>query len=282
MLHSPNMQIRKPAVSGQFYPGNQKDLSNMLDMLFAAVHKDEFISSKRVNALISPHAGYVFSGKQAAKAYQYLQNGAYELVCVISPSHQEYFAGITVYSGDAYRTPLGDCYVHTQARELILSCSGIGAGMKGHKAEHALEVQIPFIQHMLGNISILPIVMGDQSMGYIDMLAACVEKLYGTYGDKILFVASSDLSHFHSAENASDMDGQFIDMLDKAETQELYEKLYRDELEACGGGPILAVMKGLNISKNEIRVLGYSHSGEIMNDRNSVVGYTSAVMIKGN
>ena len=281
LVNNRKMNIRKPAVAGQFYPGTAKDLSEMLGNLFASAHKDELLDDIPVNALIAPHAGYVFSGKQAAKAYQYLKKGNYTLVCVISPSHQEYFEGVSIYPGEAYKTPLGDCPVHSEARELALSCENISSDMKGHRREHALEVQLPFIQHKLGNIPILPLVMGDQSKRSIDLLSSCLGKLYGTYGNKILFVASSDLSHFHSAEHASMLDGHFIELLDKAELGTLYDKLHDDELEACGGGPILAIMKGLNISGSEIKILGYSHSGEVLEDKSSVVGYTSAIMIKG-
>ena len=282
MLHGVNLHIRKPAVAGQFYPGNRDDLGDMLKILFASAEKEPSLADRHINALIAPHAGYVFSGKQAAKAYQYLKKGAYELVCVISPSHREYFPGLTVYPGDAYRTPLGDCPIHAGALELVKDCEGITVAYDGHRAEHALEVQLPFIQHVLGDIPILPIVMGDQNSDYIELGSHCVHKLYGTYGDKILFVASSDLSHFHSAGHASRMDGKFIDLLDKAQLDTLYDMLYQDELEACGGGPILAIMKGLGISENEIHMLGYTHSGDVMNDNDSVVGYTSAVMIKEN
>jgi len=281
MLDKQKLQIRKPAVAGQFYPGNHKDLHNMLDGLFASVEKDEELVNKHVNALIAPHAGYIFSGKQAAKAYQYLKKDEYDLVCVISPSHREYFSAVTVFPGDAYRTPLGDCHIHQPARDMILTYTGITAGVQGHKGEHALEVQLPFIQYVLGDVPILPLVMGDQSQDMINRAAKCIMELYGTYGDKILFVASSDLSHFHSADIAGDMDGEFINLLAKVKLDTLYEKIYRDELEACGCGPILALMKGLDISETEIRMLGYSHSGEVLNDNNSVVGYTSAVMNKG-
>lgn len=277
-----NNQIRKPAVSGQFYPGDHNDLSNMLDVLFASVRKDELPGEGHVNALIAPHAGYVFSGKQAAKAYAALKKGTYRLACIISPSHREYFPAISVYSGDAYETPLGTCRVDHEAREIALSCEGVVSGLQGHRAEHALEVQLPFLQFVLGDIPILPLVMGDQSSKTVIQGADCVKKLYENFGNDILFIVSSDLSHFHSAEIARAMDACLMDILDKADADMFFDKLQVDEIEACGGGPIVSVLKGLNIGKEEIRVLGYSHSGEVLNDNDSVVGYTSAIMIKGN
>jgi AmmeMemoRadiSam system protein B len=274
------MQVRKAVVAGQFYPGNRDDLLQMLGEMFEAVKFDKEPVKSPVNALIAPHAGYIFSGRQAAKAYQYLKEGQYDLVCIISPSHREYFPGISIYPGDAYKTPLGICPVHEEARAQALACNGISSGFDGHRAEHALEVQLPFLQYTLKDIPILPVVMGDQGEASIEEMAACVKKLYGTYRDKILFVASSDLSHFHSSEQAAKMDGTFIDLLSGSKIDEAYRKLERHEVEACGGGPILSVMKGLEISNAEIRALGYSHSGQVLHDNESVVGYTSAIIIK--
>lgn len=276
------MQIRKPAVAGQFYPGDRDSLLRMLEDLFAVTTVDDKPVTKQINALIAPHAGYVFSGRQAAKAYAYLSGADYDLVCIISPSHREYFPGISIYPGDEYRTPLGSCPVHKTARDLALTCGGVTSGFEGHRAEHALEVQLPFLQFMFPGIDILPVVMGDQSKNSIAAMAACIEKLYGTYKDKILFVASSDLSHFHPADEAARMDGHFIELLSRSEIDVILHKLEHHELEACGGGPILAVMNGLKISGTEIKILGYSHSGDVLNDYESVVGYTSAIMIKEN
>jgi len=275
------IKTRKPAVAGQFYPGDERSLSEMLDKLFYEAEKDIGSINGVVNALVAPHAGYVFSGKQAAKAYACLKDHSYDLVCIISPSHREYFPAISVYPGESYITPMGKCLIDDEARKTALSCEGIVPSLEGHRSEHALEVQLPFIQKILGNIRILPMVMGDQSAQSINETSECVKKLYEKYHDNVLFVASSDLSHFHPAHIAKEMDGEFIRLLNEANSEMIFQKLQDDELEACGGGPILSILKGLDISSNEIFTLGYSHSGQVLSDNDSVVGYTSAVMIKG-
>ncbi|MCF7833381.1 MAG: AmmeMemoRadiSam system protein B [Candidatus Marinimicrobia bacterium] len=274
------MQLRKPAVAGQFYPGDRSTLTNMLDELFTSVQNNKIEIDGHIAGLIAPHAGYIFSGKQAAKAYYHLKDRSYKRVCIISPSHREYFPAISVYPGAGYQTPLGTCPVDEHARSLALECNGIISSMQGHRAEHALEVQLPFIQYFLGNIPILPMVMGDQGKESIEEAGECVRKLYDAYGKDILFVASSDLSHFHDSRTAENMDGELISLLEKADIEQIYKKLRSNDLEACGGGPIIAILKGLDINKEQIRVLGYSHSGEVMNDRDSVVGYTSALIFK--
>lgn len=282
MLHRSGRQVRKPAVAGQFYPGERDVLIDALQEYFISAKNESDLDEVHVNALIAPHAGYMFSGKQAAKAYACLRKDVYRLACIISPSHREYFPAISVYPGDAYETPLGICNVDHEAREIALSCEGFVSGFQGHRTEHALEVQLPFLQFVLGDLPILPMVMGDQSSKTVMEGAACIKKLYENYGNDILFIVSSDLSHFHSAEAASTMDAYLMDILEKADADMFFDKLQVDEIEACGGGPIVSIMKGLNIVKEEIRVLGYSHSGEVLKDNDSVVGYTSAIMIKGN
>ncbi len=274
------MKVRKPAVAGQFYPGERSTLNHMLDEFFVSIEKSEIKVSEHIAGIIAPHAGYIYSGKQAAKAYKYLENASYKCVCIISPSHREYFPAISVYPGEAYQTPLGLCPIDEHARELALECKGVSSGMEGHRTEHALEVQLPFLQYMLGNIHILPMVMGDQGVETIEEMEECIRKLYEAYREEILFIASSDLSHFHNSSIARKKDEEFILLLDNADTESIFDKLHSDELEACGGGPILSILKGLDINKNEIKVLGYSHSGQILHDNVSVVGYTSAIMIK--
>ena len=274
------MNIRQPAVAGQFYPGKRSTLTHMLDELVASVIIDDGKIDEHISGLIAPHAGYVFSGKQAAMAYCHLKDRSYKCVCIISPSHREYFPAISVYPGSGYKTPLGICPVDEKARGLALESKGMISSMEGHHAEHALEVQLPFVQYFLGNIPILPIVMGDQSEESIQEAAACVRQLFDVYGKDILFIASSDLSHFHDSHTAKNIDSEFISLLEKADTQNMYKKLRSDDLEACGGGPIIAILRGLDIDKEHIRVFGYSHSGEVMNDHDSVVGYTSALILK--
>jgi hypothetical protein len=274
------MSIRKPSVAGQFYPKNQNELSFMLESFFKTLKNTHYNSNRHIAALLVPHAGYVYSGVQAAKAYSAVRSKNYKLVCIISPSHRVYFNSISVSPHDAYQTPLGDIVIDKKATEIALSCSGIEKTMQGHGNEHALEVQLPFVQYVLGNIPMLPMVMGDQSMLAIENLSVCISNLYAEYHKDILFIASSDLSHFHHAIEAKSMDEKFIELLQKADWKSLYELLYYEEIEACGAGPILALLKGLELQEADIEVLGYSHSGQISCDNSSVVGYTSALLMK--
>ncbi|MBN2780427.1 MAG: AmmeMemoRadiSam system protein B [Candidatus Marinimicrobia bacterium] len=274
------MSYRKPEVAGQFYPRDPETLRRTLDGLFERAERDYQPETGTIAGLVSPHAGYVFSGYQAAKAYQYLNGRRYALVCVISPSHREYFRGISVYHGEGYRTPLGDCPVHGEAREIAKTCKGILLSAAGHREEHALEVQVPFIQYMLGDIPLLPLVMGDQGADTLRDGEACVRALSRAFGDAILFVASTDLSHFHPADRACEMDGRFIRLLAQGDDEAIVRELRTGKVEACGAGPVLSILRGLGSARHRVRPLGYSHSGQVLNDDGSVVGYTSALILK--
>jgi MEMO1 family protein len=274
------MTERKPAVAGQFYPGDPDQLKNLLAELFRRAAKDATEINGHISAVIAPHAGYVFSGLQAAKAYRYLQGRSYRRVCVISPSHREYFPGITLYPGDAYITPLGAVNIDKQACEMLKDCPGIDSRMEGHRTEHALEVQLPFLQYALKDFTLIPLVMGDQSTPQISLAAHCIKKLHQRFGRDILFVASTDLSHFHTAGLAETMDMRLVTMLEHYEDTAIEKALQTGEIEACGGGPVLAVMRGLASPAHRIRTLGYSHSGQILHDDREVVGYTSALILE--
>ncbi|MBW6457757.1 MAG: AmmeMemoRadiSam system protein B [FCB group bacterium] len=274
------MSERPPAVAGQFYPGSGHALREMLEELFRLAETDRIADNNTVAGVIAPHAGYVFSGRQAAKAYQYLAGHNYSLACIISPSHRDYFPFTSVFPGSGYRTPLGVCTVHEEARKNALCCEGVSASLAGHQAEHALEVQLPFLQYILPDLPILPLVMGEQSEPVIRQAEHCVRRLRDIYEDRILFIASSDLSHFHTAGEAAEMDMGLIGMLDDYDDAAIAKQLRTGGVEACGGGPILALMRGLGKEMYNIRTLGYSHSGEVLRDDDRVVGYTSALILK--
>ncbi|MDD3966458.1 MAG: AmmeMemoRadiSam system protein B [Candidatus Neomarinimicrobiota bacterium] len=274
------MKHRKPAVAGQFYPASRESLGNLLEGLFRQAAADAPEIGEHIAGIVAPHAGYVYSGLQAARAFHYLQDRDYKTVCIISPSHREYFPGISVYPGEAYVTPLGELPVDLEGRRAALRCPGIFETEEGHRAEHALEVQLPFLQYALKDFSIIPLVMGDQSPQMLQLAASCVKQLHAQFGRSMLFVASSDLSHFHPAAEAAAMDTALIAMLDSYDDAGLEQALQKNEVEACGGGPLLALLRGLAKERHCVRTLGYRHSGQINHDKREVVGYTSALILE--
>jgi AmmeMemoRadiSam system protein B len=269
------MKIRHQQVAGYFYPAEkdrlQKDIALMLQV--AKTEK----SFNKIFGIVSPHAGYIYSGKTAAYAYNLLKDKEYKTVIIISPSHAEYFPGISIYDGDSYETPLGLVEIDQQmVDKLVENSKIIFRGIQGHRKEHALEVQIPFLQSVIKNFKIVPIVMGDQGKMFVDELA---EKIFEVADEKTLIVASSDMSHFYDVSEADRLDSIVEKRINDFDFEQLLKDLDNHECEACGGGPIAAMMKAASLKKiNKSLVINRSDSGDITGDRSEVVGYLSAVI----
>mgnify|MGYP000139880789 CR=1 FL=1 len=272
--------IRKPAVAGQFYPDSPDELRKMIDFFMNQIILKGDVPDN-IHGLIVPHAGYVYSGKRAAKAYKYILDKDFRNVVVISPSHREFFDFISVYEGDGYETPLGIIERCTDFDDYIHLSDGVFLSKTGHRNEHALEVQLPFLQIVLkAPFRLLPIVLGNQNETNINRLSAFLKKIKSK-DPELLIVASSDLSHFHSVDMATRMDGEWIQSMRKYDIKSLKDLFFSETCEACGGGAIIALMESLKNNRNRITVTGYSHSGEINYDNSSVVGYTSAIIWEG-
>ena len=158
--------IRKPAVAGSFYPADAGQLAKTIAEMFASVEKEAIVG--RPFAVIAPHAGYPYSGKTAAKAFKLLEGEEYETVVIVSPSHMMFFKGCAVYGGGGYQTPLGVVETDYELASQIASIhpavffSNLGHATGGTRGEHALEVQLPFLQIALGKFKLVAIIMGDQ------------------------------------------------------------------------------------------------------------------------
>jgi MEMO1 family protein len=272
---------RPPAVAGMFYPGNPETLSRDLDTLFQKALPNE--SKSKVFGLIAPHAGYVYSGFTAAMAYNQIKGRNYNTVIIISPSHREYFPGISIYNGKGYETPLGTIEVDQELKQKLIECGEpIFESIQGHRSEHALEVQLPFLQKILKNFKIVPIVMGDQNSKICTHLGESIGKVLEGRED-VLIVASSDLSHFYTSNEAKKLDKVIMDDVNSFDWEKLLIDLSAKRTEACGGGPIAAMLiaaKKLGADKSE--VVHYCDSGDVTGDKSEVVGYLSALIWKSN
>jgi len=276
--------VRKPAVAGQFYTADPLALKEEIESYMAeAVMED--VPAGEVVAIVSPHAGYMYSGRVAAHGFGLVRGKEYETVVVIAPSHVEYFGFCSIFPGDAYLTPLGEIPVDREAVDLIASKHDlVRKSERGHsfdrRGEHSLEVQLPFLQVALGDFELVPIVMGSQDYDCVRALGEALGEALS--GKKALIVASTDLSHFHSDSRAKSLDGVFIAGLERFDPAGMHESLAGKETEACGGGPTIAAMiAARKLGATECRVLDYATSGDVTGDRSSVVGYVSAVMFRG-
>jgi AmmeMemoRadiSam system protein B len=281
--------IRRPAVAGSFYPGDPHVLEKQITAMMARAQKppvDE-TGTGRVLGLMVPHAGYVYSGQIAAYGYKLIEGSRIRTAVVISPSHMELFQFASVFSGEAYATPLGAIPVdHTMADKIASHSQLVRRSDRGHlqdhlpQREHALEVQLPFLQRVLADVRIVPVVMGEQSWEICEALGKALAPALAQ--SDVLAIASSDLSHFHSHEEAERLDGNFRDTLETMDPEALFNAVRRRECEACGAGPVIAMLiAGLEAGARTCRVLRAANSGDVSGDRSSVVGYTAAALFAG-
>jgi len=268
--------VRAAAVAGMFYPEDPKELAATIEQLTGEAGPK---GKERIRGIIAPHAGYMYSGPTAARAYARLSGATYETVVVVAPSHREFFEGVSVYDGTAYRTPLGIVPIDVRLREdLIAHCACVHASRAGHREEHAVEVHLPFLQKVLGAFMLLPLVIGHQAPQTCFELGRALGEVLRDRN--ALLVASTDLSHFYPDQTARSIDAVTVADVERFDGDGLMGHLTDGAAEACGGGPTVAVMTALKILGAEhMDVVGYATSGDITGDRANVVGYLGAVAI---
>ncbi|MGZ4812217.1 MAG: AmmeMemoRadiSam system protein B [Terriglobales bacterium] len=276
-------QVRPAAVAGTFYPADRSELQKTVDGLLAGAQVAPV--QGQLWAIISPHAGYAYSGAVAAHAYALLKGQRYRRVVVISPSHYESFGFASIYDGDGYATPLGKVAVDKSfAAKLagaspLLKLSSRGHTVSGEQREHALEVQLPFLQRALGDFQLVPIVMGEQSYEVSRALGVALAKFISA--PDTLIVASSDLSHFHKYEEATALDRKPLRAVQAWDYFSLSRNLAAGVWEACGGGPIVAAMIAAErLGATEAALLNYANTGDVTGDHSRVVGYAAAALIQ--
>ncbi len=266
---------RSPAVAGTFYTDDPVALRSEIEGYLAQA-KAPAIEDPGPAALVVPHAGYSFSGAVAADAYRLVEGRRFDLVVVVAPTHHHYFDGISIYNVGNYMTPLGEVEVDRDlAAELIANCSEINFVPEAHRFEHSLEVQLPFLQVALGNFTLLPMIMGQQSWSQALKLAEIIAGL--TVGRRLLLIASTDLSHFYNAAEADRLDQRIVAAVAAFDPTAFWSLIENRRAEACGAGPLLSVMLAAQkIGADRAQILTYRHSGEICGDYSRVVGYLSA------
>ncbi|MGQ9608500.1 MAG: AmmeMemoRadiSam system protein B [bacterium] len=271
-------QIRKPAVAGMFYPDSPSNLRSTIKGFLSKV--DKLPIDKNPVALIVPHAGYMYSGQVAAHAYKQIEGLNFNTVVLIGVSHRAPVRGASVYKSGAYETPLGIVEVDADLAEKIMAQSEVfGFYPSADAIEHSLEVQVPFLQVVLSNFKIVPILMGHYSEYIISAITdTLVNVIKGNEG--ILLVASTDMSHYHPYRVAVNMDDIAISSIKRMDTDQLMQDLDSGECELCGAGPVIVVlMTAKKLGVNNIEVLKYANSGDVTGDKSGgVVGYFSAVI----
>jgi hypothetical protein len=254
--------VRQPAVAGSFYPADPADLEASVEAYLDAVAGRP--SDAPPKALIVPHAGYVYSGPVAASAYATLRGrgSAVDRVVLLGPSHRFPLIGLAASEADAFQTPLGAVAVDREALQRVLHLPQVKLVESAHSMEHSLEVQLPFLQQVLGDFSVAPFAVGDASA---DEVAEVIDALWG--GRETLIVVSSDLSHYYDYETAQRLDAATTHAIEAGD----FERLGPES--ACGRVPVRGLLLAARRHGLRCESLDVRNSGDTSGSRSQVVGY---------
>jgi hypothetical protein len=261
MSLDPDPYSRIPAVAGQFYPDDPDQLSSLVNALLEEA-KD--LSLPSIKALIVPHAGYIYSGPVAAAAYAglRLQSGSIHRVVLLGPSHRVPFRGIATCSAHAYETPLGAIKLDRQALDSLQHLPQVQELDSAHTDEHSLEVQLPFLQKLLRQFTLVPLVVGECAA---EQVAEVLQQLWGD--DGTLIVISSDLSHYHPYAEAQFLDQKTSEAIITLKPEQIH---YED---ACGRNPINGMLLAARYHQLKCKIADLRNSGDTAGSRDRVVGY---------
>ena len=256
--------VRPAAVAGMFYPGEARALAAELEDLLGGVEQP-LPRLGYPKALVVPHAGYIYSGPVAARAYDELAaaRGAVRRVVLLGPTHRVAVKGLAVPSSAAFATPLGPVRIDRAALRGVSDLPQVVTSDPAHALEHSLEVQLPFLQRMLGDFALAPFAVG---MASVQEVAQVIERLWG--GPETLIVISTDMSHYHPYETARAVDGATLARIGAFATD-------LDHEEACGATPLNGLLLSAKNRQLEIKLLSACNSGDTAGGKDRVVGYSS-------
>jgi len=274
--------IRQSVIAGDWYPGQPDVLRRTLKGYLADAEKVEL--EGELKALISPHAGYAYSGPTAAYAYKQLENGhAFDTVAVLSPLHQAYLGRFAVTKASHYETPLGLVEVDAELVEAL--GKEVTLNRAGFDGEHSLEIQLPFLQQVLGTFTLLPVMLGepltsDRGLTACRELSAALAKLMRDR--KALIVASTDLSHLYDYDDVVRHDRVMVELVERFDIEGLARALIEGRCHACGGAPVVTtLLTAQALGANRATVLHYTNSSDVTGNRRPgsyIVGYMAAAI----
>ncbi len=264
---------RLPAVADRFYPGTAGALAQAIQGLLPAGHSQK----KKALAVVCPHAGYIYSGAVAGEVLSFVDIP--ETVILLGPNHHGKGKPVAL-SQSTWHMPMGDVPVAEElANRLQTALPVIQFDEMAHRYEHSLEVQIPFLQAMQKNLSIVPLVLAHISLPLCTEIAGALAQVISETDREILLVASSDMTHYESRKSAGKKDHLALERIENLDAAGLYRTVMDNRISMCGVIPVtIALLAAIQMGAKEARVLTYTDSGEVSGDTDQVVGYAGIVI----
>ena len=269
-----NSVLRPPAVAGRFYPADPAELSRQI----AAFAPSTEEPPRRAIACVVPHAGYRYSGHVAGAVYARMKLPRRFLL--LGPRHFPRGKNLAIVSDGAWQTPLGYAEIDSElAGELTRAYPELCEDAVAHQTEHALEVQLPFLQYLSGDFRFVPIALGVTDYVQLESLGRAMAAVLRRQSDPVLMIASSDMNHYESDEVTRRKDGLALERLLELDARGLFDTVRREGITMCGFGPVVSVMTAARLlGAARATLVRYATSGDVNGDRDEVVGYAGVIV----
>ncbi len=267
--------LRLPAVAGRFYPHSAEELYRQVNSFCVG---DTSEPRRHAIACLVPHAGYRFSGHIAGAVYARL--ALPRRILLLGPRHRPLGQALAVLSEGAWQTPLGHAEIDVElAAELKRGCPSLIEDGLAHRDEHALEVQLPFLQHLLGDFRFVPIALGTVDFAELEALGHAIARTLSQQSDPVLIIASSDLNHYESDAITRLKDRKALDPILALDPRGLHDAVRREGITMCGLGPAVSMLiAARRLGATGAELIRYATSGDSSGDRDEVVGYAGVIV----
>jgi len=261
-------QVRRPAVAGRFYAGDPETLRRDIQQYVS-------VTGNKIHAIgcVAPHAGYMYSGHDAGAVYARLElPKRYIILC---PNHTGVGEPLAMMSEGSWRTPLGDVPIDGElAKELLARFPLLAEDDIAHRAEHALEVQLPFLQELAVAFQFVPITVGSSRFDALSALGVAIAQVIESAAERVLIVASSDMNHYEPDAATRVKDKKAIDQVLAIDPKGLYDTVKKEDISMCGYGPTVAMLTAARrLGARSAQLVKYATSGDVSVDLDTVVGY---------
>jgi len=267
--------IREAAVAGQFYPGWPGELKEMIGQM-----TDSKADRKEVIGVVSPHAGFIYSGPVAGAVFSAIKFT--DTFIIIGPNHRGMGKPLSITTGGSWKTPLGEVQIDSGlAKAMLASSAGLEEDTLAHRYEHSLEVQLPFLQYFKPDVKIVPIVLAQAAPQVYQGIGRAVAGVLKSRGEAVVIVASSDMTHYEPHESAKAKDKKAIEAILSLDAEELVRRIGRYDISMCGYAPVISLITAaLEMGAGRTELVKYQTSGDVSGDYTSVVGYAGIIIGK--